>query len=144
MPTCTRHYFKHYSWELKLRNTVKNIHVHLLLFSSSEATPPAHQMALSCTMSQGLLNFMSIEFMMLSNSLIFCGPLLLWPFPASRSFPMGGLLFPSSSQTIQISHSKEYSGLISFRIDLFNILAVQGTLKWLFQYHSLEASIFQC
>ena len=104
----------------------------------------------SFTLFQSLLKFMSIELVMLSNHLILSCPLLLWlqSFPASESFPMSQL-FTSGGQkywsfSFSISPSSEHSGLISFRIDSFDLLAVQGTLKNLLQHHSLKASILWC
>ena len=89
---------------------------------------------------------MSIESVMPSSHLILCHPLLLPPFlPASESFPMSQF-FNSGGQSIwsfsfSISPSNEYSGLISFRMDWFDLLAVQGTLKSLLQHHSSKATI---
>ena len=90
---------------------------------------------------------MSIELEMPSN-LILCCPLLLPPqsFPASGSF-LVSQLFVSGGQkywSFSISHSNEYSGLISFKIDWLDLLAVQGTLKSLLQHHSSKASILPC
>ena len=103
----------------------------------------------SFTISQSLLKFMSIEFVMLSNHLILCHPLLLLPlaFPKIRVFSNQSTL-PSRwprywSFSFSISTFNEYSGLISFRIDWFDLLAVQGT-KILLQYRSLKASILWC
>ena len=95
---------------------------HVQLF----ATPwtAACQASLSITNSQSLLKLMSIESVMPSNHLILCHPLLL---PWSFSF--------------SISPSNEYSGLISFRMDWLDLLAVQGTFKSLLQHHSSKASI---
>ena len=95
--------------------------------------------------------FMSIESMMPSNHLILCRPLLLLPsvFPSIRVFPMSRF-FPPGGQTkywilsFSISPSNEYSGLISFRIDWFDLLAIQDTLKSLLQCHNLKASILLC
>ena len=99
--------------------------------------------------SQSLLKLMSIKSVMPFNHLILCHPLLLLlqSFPASGSFPMSDF-FASGGQctgasAFSISPSKEYSGLISFRIDLFNLFAVQGTLKSLLQHHSSKASVLQ-
>ena len=108
----------------------------------------AHQASLSITKSQSLLKLMSIESVMPSNHLILCHPLLLLPsiFPSIRVFSNESVLpirWPKYwSFSFSISLSSEYSGLISFRIDCFN-LAVQGTLRGLLQYHSLKASILQ-
>ena len=91
---------------------------------------------------------MSIESVMPSNHLILCHPLLLPPsiFPSIGVFSNESLLlirWPKYwSFSFSISPSKEYSGLISFRMDWLDILAVQGTLKSLFQHHNLKASIF--
>ena len=85
---------------------------------------------------------MSIESLMPSNNHILCCPLLLLPliFPSIRVFSNGQTVGFSSS----ISPSNEYSGLISFRMDCLDLLAVQGTLKSLLQHHSSKASILQC
>ena len=91
--------------------------------------------------------FMSIELVMISNNLIFCRPLLLLPsiFPSIRVFSSESVLhirWPKYlSFNFSISPSNEYSGLISFRIDWLDLLAVQGTLKSLLQHHSSKASI---
>ena len=93
------------------------------------ATPwtAAHQASLSFTISWSLLRLMSIESVMPSNHLILCCPLLLMPsvLPSIRLF------------------SNEYSGLISFRTDWFNLLAIPGTLKSLLQHHNSKASILR-
>ena len=83
-----------------------------------------------------------------SNHLILCCPLLLLPsiFPSIRVFSKESVLcirWPNYSFNFSISPSNKYSGLISFRIDWCDLLAVQGTLKSLFQYHSSKASILQ-
>ena len=121
---------------------------HVRLF----ATPwtIAHQASLSITNSWSLLKLMSIESMMLSNHLILCRPLLLPPsiFPNKSVFSNESVLrikWPKYwSFSFSISPPNEYSGLISFRTDLLDLLAVQGTLKSLLQYHSSKASILQC
>ena len=105
--------------------------------------------SLSITNSQSLLKLMSIESVMPSNHLILCHPLLLPPsiFPSIRVFPNESVLhirWPKYwSFSFMISPSNEYSGLISFRMDGLDLLAVQGTLKSLFQHHSSKASILQ-
>ena len=110
----------------------------------------ACQASLSITNSQSLLKLMSIESVMLSNHLIFCHPLLLLPsiFPSVRVFPSESVLhikWPKDwSFSFNISPSNEYSGLISFRMNWLDLLAVQGTLKSLLQHHSSKASILQC
>ena len=97
-----------------------------------------------------LLKLMSIELVMPSNHLILCHPLLLLPsvFPSIRVFSSESALrirWPKyCSFSFSISPLNEYSGLISFRIDWFYLLAVQGTLKSLLQHQSSKASILQC
>ena len=105
------------------------------------------QASLSITNFRNLLKLMSIESVMPSISLILCLPLLLPSiFPASGSFQMSQF-FASGGQSVcfsfSISSSNEYSGLIFFRIDWLDLLAVQGTLKSLLQHHSSKASILQ-
>ena len=107
----------------------------------------ACQTPLSITNSQSLLKLMSIKAVMPSNHLILCCPLLLspWIFPGIRIFSSESVLhirWPKYwNFSFSISPSSENSGLISFRIDLLDLLAVQGTLKSLFQHHSSKASI---
>ena len=113
------------------------------------ATPwtAARQASLSFTNSQNLLKLMSIESVMPSSHLILCCPLLLPPsiFPRIRVFSSESALhtrWPKYwSFSFSISPSSEYSGLISFRMDWLDLLAVQGTLKSLLQHHSSKASI---
>ena len=115
------------------------------------ATPwiAACQASLSITNSRSLLKLLSIELVMPSNHLILCHPLLLLPsiFPSIRVFPNESVLrirWPKYwSFSFSISPSDEYSGLISFRIDWLDLLAVQGTLKSLLQHHSSKASILR-
>ena len=107
----------------------------------------AHQASWSITNTQSLLRLMSIESVMPSNHLILCHPLLLLPliFPSIRVFSNKSVLcirWPKC-WSFSISPSNEYSGLISFRTDGFDPLAVQGTLKSLFQHHSSKASILR-
>ena len=106
------------------------------------------QASLSITISRSLFKLMSIESVMPSIHLIFCGPLLLPSiFPRSGSFLESVLCirWPKyCSFSFSISPSNEYSVLISFRMDSLDLLAVQGTLKSLLQHHSLKASILQC
>ena len=108
----------------------------------------AHQVPLSFTVSWSLLKFMSTESVMPSNHLILCHPLLLLPsiFPSIRVFTSGSALHIRWSKcwSFSISPSNEYSGLISFRIDWFDRLLVQETLKSLLQHHSLKASVLWC
>ena len=91
---------------------------------------------------------MSIELMMPSNHLILCHPILLLSliFPSIRVFSneLAFCIRWPNYWSFSISSSNEYSGLISFRIDWFDLLAVQGTLKGLLQHHSSKASILQC
>ena len=95
-------------------------------------------------------NSMSIELVMPSNNLMLCRPLLLPPsiFPSIRVFSNELVLrirWPKYwSFSFSISHSNEYSGLISFRMDWLDFLAVQGTLKSLLQHHSSKVSILRC
>ena len=102
----------------------------------------------SPAVSHSLLKFMFIEFMMLSNHLTLCHPLLTSSiFLSIRVFPVNWL-FTSGGQSIwslnfRINPSNEYSGLISFRMDWLDLLAVHGTLKSLLQCHNLKASILQ-
>ena len=121
---------------------------HVWLF----ATPwtVAHQASLSFPLSWSFHKVMSIELVMPSNHLILCHSLLLTPsiFPSIRVFSSESLLpirWPKYwSFSFSISPSKEYSGLISFRIDWLDPLEVQGTLKSLLQHHSSKASILHC
>ena len=105
------------------------------------------QASLSFTISQNLLKLISIKLVMPSNHLILCYPLLLLSsvFLSIRVFSKELALcirWPKSwSFSFSISPSNEYSGLISFRMDWFNLLAVQGTLRSLLQHHSSKASI---
>ena len=109
----------------------------------------ACQASLSITISQSLLKLMSIESVMLSNHLLLCCPLLLLPsiFPSIRVFSNESGMhsrWPKYwSFSFSISPFNEYSGLISFRMDCFDLLAVQGTLKSLLQHHSSKASALQ-
>ena len=107
----------------------------------------AQHASLSITYSQSLLKLMSIESVMPSNHLILCHPLLVLPsiFPSIRVFSNESVLhirWPKYwSFSFSISPSSEYSGLISFRMDWLDLLAVQGTLKSLLQRLSSKASI---
>ena len=121
---------------------------HVWLF----ATPwiPACQASLSITNSWSLPKLMSIESVMPSNHLILCRPLLLLPsiFPSIRVFSNESALrirWPKYwSFSFNISPSNEHPGLISFRMDWLDLLAVQGTLKSLLQHHSSKVSILRC
>ena len=110
----------------------------------------ARQASLSFTITRSLLKLMSTESVMPSSYLILCRPILLLPsiFPSIRVFSNESVLqfrWPKYwSFSFSSSPSNEYSGLISFRIDWFALLVVQGTLKSLLQQHSSKASILQC
>ena len=117
---------------------------------SDFATPwtAAHQASLSTTNSQSLLKLMPIDLVMPSNHIILCHPLLLTPIPPSiRVFSNESILhmrWPKYwSFSFSISPSSEHPGLISFRMDRLDLLAIQGTLKSLLQHHSSKASILQ-
>ena len=121
---------------------------HVRLFATSWTE--AHQTSLSITNSWSLLRLMSIELVMPSNRLILCRPLLFLPsiFPSNRVFSNESVLrikWPKYwSFSFSISPSNEPSGLISFRMVWFDLLAVQGTLKSLLQHRSSKASILWC
>ena len=116
------------------------------------ATPwtAARQASLSFTISWSLLKLMSITLVMPPNHLILCHPLLLPPsvFPTTRVFSNESAIcirWPKYwSISFSISHSSEYSGLISFGMDWLDLLAVQGTHKSLLQHHSSKASVLWC
>ena len=118
---------------------------------SDSLTPwtAACQGPLSSTLSWSLLKFMSTELLMLTNHLIPCCPLLSSSiFPSIRVFSNESALCTRWPKYRNFNCSNNPSnvdaGLISFRIDWFDLLAVQGTLKSLLQYHGLKASILQC
>ena len=121
---------------------------HVQLFTTPWTA--AHQAFLSITNSQSLLKLMSIALVMPSNHLILRHPLLLPPsiFPSIRVFSNELALlirWPKYwSFSFSISPSNEYSGLIFFRVDWLELLAVQGTLKSILQHHSSKASILWC
>ena len=121
---------------------------YVLLFSTPQTV--ARQVSLSFTTSQSLRQLMSIESMMSSNHLTLCCPLFLLysVFSSIRDFSKGLALhirWPKYwSFIFSISPPKEHSGLIYFRIYLFDPLAIQGTLESLLQHHSLHASIILC
>ena len=108
------------------------------------------QVSLSITHSWSLPKLISIESVMPSNHLILCHPLLLPSsiFPSIRAFSDESVILIRRSKcwsfSFNISLSNEHPGLISFRMDWLDLLAVQGTLKSLFQHHSSKASILQC
>ena len=121
---------------------------HVRLFMTPWTT--AHQASLSFTISQSLLKLMSIESVMPSNHLILWYPLLLLLsiFPTIRVFSNESLLhirWPKCwSFSFSISPSNEYSGMTYFRVDWFDLLAVQGTLKSFLHNHSSKATILRC
>ena len=121
---------------------------HVRLFATPGTT--AYQASLSITNSQSLLKLMSIESVMPSNHLIFCHPLLLPPsiIPNIRIFSNESVLhirWPKDCNFgFNICPSNEYAGLIFFRLDWLDLLAIQGTLKSLLQHHSSKPSIFWC
>ena len=135
-------------WPQKAYKFVVQLLSHVWLF----VTPwiVTHQASLSFTISQSLLKLMSIEFVVSSNHLILCCPLLLLSsiFCSIRVFSNEWALrirWPKYwCFNFSISPSNEYLGLISFRIDWFDLLAVQGTLKSLLQCHKLKASVLWC
>ena len=109
----------------------------------------AHQASLSITDSWSMLKLISIESVMLSNHLILCRPLILLPsiFPSMKIFSNESVLcirWPKyCSFSLSISPSNEQLGLVSFKIDWFDLLAIQGTLKSLLQHHNSKSSILQ-
>ena len=121
---------------------------HSVVSDSETPWAAARQAPLSFTISQSLLKLMSIESVMPSNHLILCRPLLLLPsiFPSIRVFSSESALcirWPKD-WSFSFSLSSKYSGLISFRMDWLNLLAVQGTLKSLLQHRCSKASSLQC
>ena len=132
------------------------VHVHNGIFSSVAQSCPTLCNPMDCSMPgfpvhhqlPEIAKLMCIESVRPSNHLIFCWPLLLPP----KIFPSIGVFLNKSVLHIRwpkywsfsISSSNEYSGLISFRMDLLDLLVVQGALKSLLQHHSSKASIFQC
>ena len=135
---------------ISLNSSVKLSSVAQSCLTLCDHRTAACQASLSITNSQSLLKLMSIELGMSSNHLILCCSLLLSPsiFPGIRIFSNESVLCIGWSKywsfSFNISPSSEYLGLISFRIDWLDLLAVQRTLKSLLQHHSPRASIFQC
>ena len=129
-------------------NSPETSSVHFSVVSDSATRwTAAYQASMSITNSWRLPKLMSIKTVIPSNCLIFCHPLILLPsfFPSISVFPNESVLcirWPKDwSFSFSISSSNEYSGLISFRIHQFYLLAVQGTLRSLLQHHSSKASI---
>ena len=120
------------------------------MYNSVTSWTAARQASRSFTMSWSLLILMSIESVMPSNHLILCGLslFLLLIFPSLGVFSNESVLrnrWPKYwNFSFSISPSNEYSGVISFRINWFYLLAAQGTLKSLLQYHNLKASVLWC
>ena len=141
--TCTAWYYKGQVHCLySALSSVQSLS-HFWLFATPGSA--AHQAFLSITNSRSWLKLMSIESVIPSNSLILCHPLLLppWIFPSIRVFLNESTLhirWPKYwNFSSNITSSKEYSGLISFRMDWLDLLEVQGTLKSLLQNHSSKA-----
>ena len=132
-------------------SSISSVQFSLSVMSDS-ATPwtAARQASLSITSSPSSLKLMSIEPVMPSNHLILCRPLLLLPSipPSIRVFSNESAVrmrWPKYwSFSFSISPFNEHPGLISFRMDWLDLLAVQGTLKSLLQHHSSKASVLQC
>ena len=127
------------------KNTIVDVQSLSRVWLFATSWTAAHQAPLSFTVSLSLLKFMSLESVMLSNHLILCHSLLLLPsiFPRIRVFSNESALWLGWPKywSFSISPSNEYSALISFRVDWFDFLAVQGTLKGLLQHHSSKASV---
>ena len=146
---CTKHCCEwlNFSDLIFLTSTLWNTYFFCCCCEQLFVTPwtAAHQASLSFTISRSLLKPMSTESVMPSNHLILCHPLLL----LSSIFPSISVFSSESALHIRwpkywsfsFNPSNEYSGLISFRMDWFDLLAVQGTLKSLLQHHSSKASI---
>ena len=131
----------------RLWNVVVQSLSRVRLFTTTPWTAACHT-SLSFTISWSLLKLMSIELVMPFNHLILCHCFLLLPsiFPSIRVFSNESALHIRWPKywSFGISPSSEYSGLIFFRIDWFDLLAVQGTLKSLLQHHNSKASVLQC
>ena len=138
-------------WICRLRPQMKaSWHVQFSCSVVSDSVTPwtaARQASLSITSSQSLLKLMSFESVMPCNHLNLCHPLLLPPsiFPSIRVFSNESALYirwpKYRSFSFNINPSNEHSGLISFRMDWFDLLAVQGTLESLLQHHSSKAGM---
>ena len=139
------YYYSHFQVFIKVQPVVVQLLSPVQVFATPWIT--AHQVFLSYTISWSLLKFISIESVMTSNHLILCCPLLLLPsfFSSIRVFSNESVLrirWPKYwSFSLNFSPFNEYSGLISFRIDWFDFITVQGTLQSLLQHHTLKASI---
>ena len=143
-------FFTH--WVIREALTIVSVQFSSSVVSDSLATPwtAVCQASLSISISWRLLKLMSVESVIPSNHLILCCPLLLLPsiFPSITVFSNESVLrirWPKYwSFSFSINPPNEYSGLISFRMDWLDLLAIQGTLKSLLQHHSSKASILQC
>ena len=128
--------------------TLYLLHFSCIQLFATWCTTVACQTSLSITISRSLLKLMSIESVIPSNHLILCHPLLLPPsiFPSIRAFSNESVLCIRWPEywSFSISPSNEHPGLISFRMDWLDLLAVQGTLKSLLHHHSSKASILWC
>ena len=131
------------------RPTLSSVQSLSLIWLFETPWTAARQASLSITNSWSSLKLMSLESVVPSNHVILCHPLLFLPsiFPSIRVFSTESVLhirWPKDwSFSFNISPSNEHSGLISFRMDWLDLLAVQGTLKSLLQHHSSKASILQ-
>ena len=142
----------HLVWEVPMKTVidVSSAQSHSCVWLFAAPWTAARQASLSITNSWSLLKLMSIKSVMPSNHLILCHLLLLLPsiFPSIRVFSSESILrirWPKYwSFSFSISSSNEYSGLISFRMDWLDLLAVQEILKSLLQHHSSKASVLQC
>ena len=136
-------------WYSVVRTSVSSLQLLSCVWLFVTPWTTARQASLSITNSRSLPNLMSIKSVMPSNHLILCHPLLLLPsiFPSIRVFSNESALhirwLKYWSFSFNISPSNEHSGLISFRMDWLDLLAVQGTLKSLLQHHSSRASILR-
>ena len=143
-------YFSNDLEELKKWSTSLTIIVQSLsrVWTLCDSMSAAHQASLSFSIFYSFLKFMCIELVMLCNHLMFFCSLLLSPsiFTSIRVFSNESAVCTKWPKywkySFSMSPSSEYSGLIPFRIDWFDLLAVQGTLKNLFQHHNLKAAIF--
>ena len=152
MKPCLIRWQKHIHMKIKINTLCSISSVELLSHVQLFVTPwtAACQASLSITNSWSMVKFMSIQSVMPSNYLILCHPLLLRPsiFPSITVFSNESVLsirWPKYwGFSFSISPFNEYSGLISFRMDWLDLLAVQGTRKSLLQDHSSKASILWC
>ena len=121
---------------------------HAVVSDSLQNNVTTRQASLSFAVSRSLLKFMSGESVILSNYLILCCSFLLWSsiFPGIRVFSNESALLIRGPKywSFRFSPSNEYSGLIAFRMDWFDLLGLQGTLKSLLQHHSLKVLILWC